>query len=210
MEKNLSVFGVVLFLGVLTFPGTARGGDLYHFSGLNADAYFDAVTDCTETGAYVFANNGKFQSPPGPGTSGSSAYANLYWYNICGTEEYFYAWSQYPIGDVNFQISRNLASAQLNASFHFYGYNQNGEPIEFDAQVDLNWTPAGPASRSSNRYHFQNPWFIENRHDSSVWRPAEASGTISDGTTNFTPEVSLGASLSYTRGGVLYIERKQH
>jgi hypothetical protein len=71
--------------------------------------------------------------------------------------------------------------------------------------VDLTWTAVGPLIRYHDVTHSREPGCKINSHLTGYSRPAEASGTISDGTTNFTPYVSSWANLDLVRSGTVTI-----
>jgi hypothetical protein len=80
----------------------------------------------------------------------------------------------------------NLNSAKLTTTVHVHDDYRN---IAFDVFIDLTWIGTGDILAYHNHHHDQ-PWphCIMNGHEREKHRDAQASGTISDGTTNFTPE----------------------
>src|SRR6266700_3725421 len=63
----------------------------------------------------------------------------------------------------------------------------------FNLSVNLTWTSTSAIAHENSTFHFHSKGFTENAHFNADFRDANASGTVSDGTTNFTPSPSVFA-----------------
>ena len=106
----------------------------------------------------------------------------------------------------DFQLSgpgQRLESATLNTTipvFDFVSFTS------FDVTINLAWTATGPLTRDNGHFHSQGPGFIVNGNFNGLVRPAEASGSVSDGSTNFTPNPSNFAQIASVRSGTVFID----
>lgn len=92
-----------------------------------------------------------------------------------------------------FQIDKKLISASLSAIVPLTD-NQTGNPL-FNVTVNMVWTtpPDSVIQHQNSTSHFHTKAFTVNSHFNADFRDATASGTLSDGTTNFTPSPSFFA-----------------
>jgi hypothetical protein len=195
---------VMLALALATFSqhSSASAGDNLKFSGNFADAGFSMVDGCVVTNVGVFANKGKFQSPPGPGSSGAFADMYIDQYDICTGAQYILAFGGTPLSNDAFQIDRGLNSAVLNATILVF---DNVSGAEISVSVNLEWVGIGPLSRGTFHSHSKSPGCVINERFSGSSRFAEATGSVSDGVTNFTPNPSGDGHLNSTKSGTLFI-----
>jgi hypothetical protein len=75
----------------------------------------------------------------------------------------------------------------------------------FPVNVNVSWTGAGETFSVKQRSQETFPGFKVLKRFDGTGRAAAASGTVSDGTTNFTPEPALAAGLGSIRQGELDI-----
>ena len=199
--KTMIKLLAVLALAAATFGQytTASAGDIFHFKGRAADAFFSSSPDgCFFTDVFVFASEEIFQNPPGPAGTFSGTFLFISQYNVCEGTQLLAAEGFAQLGDPDFQITRKLTSATLSATVNVF---DSVSGASFDVGVNLAWTGAGPLSRQNGNSHFHSPGCSSNSHFNSTFRPAGASGSVSDGATNFTPDTSLGASIFSARSG---------
>ena len=57
----------------------------------------------------------------------------------------------------------------------------------FPVDVSVGWTGTGGPFRLKGHFQTTNPFFKQTQYFDGTSRSVEASGTVSDGTTNFTP-----------------------
>jgi hypothetical protein len=198
------VVGLALALVAIALPKAAMAGSIFHFQGRFAEAYFDSLdsANCIDTAVYVFAEVGKSQSPPGPGISGVITYGFISKYDYCGQTQLLGASFYSAIPSSDFKLDENLNSAQLTTTVSVFDYISG---TSFPVSLALTWTAAGPAIRNNFGFHVHAPGFTANEHDNGVTRVADATGTVSDGTTNFTPQASLYGGLDSAKDGMVQI-----
>jgi hypothetical protein len=69
----------------------------------------------------------------------------------------------------------------------------------FDVSVNLTWASTSAISNQISTFHSHTPGFTTSGHFNATFREATASGTVSDGTTNFTPSQSVDAQILLAR-----------
>ncbi len=195
---------LTLTLAVFSLPTTAWAGEVFSFKGKSAGAFFSSTdpSGCIITDAFVFASEDTFQNPPGPGNSSSGASLFIAQFNVCTSTQLLAASGFASLADPDFQVLGKLNSATLNATVNVFDFVSSSS---FNVDVDLTWTGTGPLSRQNSHFHFQSLGCNASGHSNSTSRSAEASGSVSDGATNFTPVPSLGASLSSAKSGNVFI-----
>lgn len=102
------------------------------------------------------------------------------------------------LADQDFQVSTKLDSATLNATFKCF---DSVSGLSFNVDVDLNWAGTGGLSRGNGSNHSKTPGCTDNVHFNFTQRDAQASGSVFDGTTNFTPDPSEFANLTAVKTG---------
>src|SRR5262249_48606864 len=75
----------------------------------------------------------------------------------------------------------------------------------FPLTINVTWQAIGPAAHQIDSTHTQTPHFISSSHFNGTTHVALASGTLSDGVTNFAPGASLSAGLSNVRSGMVLV-----
>ena len=197
---------VVIALMVAGFSQytTASAGSIFKFRGQSADAFFSSVdpSGCTFTDVGAFPSEGVSQSPPGPGGSGSGVGMFISVFDACTGTQLLAADGFASLADPDFQVFGKLNAATLNAEVPMFDYI-SGTP--FNVSVNLVWIGGSDISRQSFSSHFQSPGCKVYNRFRGTFRSAVASGTVSDGSTNFTPEPSLGASIASVRSGDMSI-----
>jgi len=212
-ERKAIRFVAVVFaliLAALNLPTTAWAGDVYvfQFNGESANAFFTDATTCIRTDVFVFAFDFKDLPPPAKGGPSSYTTIQIYQWDYCTDgplliDAYCFA----DLADQDFQVSQNLDSATLNAAFECFGFDFVSElPWDFNVDVDLTWTGTGDIIRFKSNSHNSFPGCIFNEQINFTSRPAEASGTVSDETANFTPNPSANANIDSAKIGQVSID----
>lgn len=206
MKAKLNVLvALILVLAAFARPSAANaGGGLgLHFSGPSAIASFYNISDCIVTEAFVIASHFKYRDAQGPATSTSFASVTVSQFDLCADTLLVYAYgTASPLAPGELQISRQLDTARLVTTIPVF---EEISGATFDVSVDVSWSATGPLSRQQTINHFHTPGCITNSHTQSRLRPAEASGTISAGVTDFSPGTSLSASLESVKSGTVVI-----
>ena len=139
---------------------------------------------CISTTVSVFAYEQVILGQPSPGSRESAVHLLIRQFDTCEGITLLDAEAFPSLADSDLQISGNLASATLNTTVNVYDSVSNSY---FDVLIDLTWT--GTGSLLHYHRHFKDIWpgagckALE--HSNEALRYAEASGTVSDGTTNF-------------------------
>ncbi|HLF87442.1 MAG TPA: hypothetical protein VI451_00720 [Anaerolineales bacterium] len=192
---------LALMLAVFSQHTAASAGDISKFSGRSAQAFFFTQQDeCVGTFVGLFANEGKFQNPPGSPGQGRFADAFIDRFNFCTGESVFFAFGSKALDASEFSIDRGLNSASLTTSMEMFAFTPGGE-FTFIADIDMNWTGIGQLVRESFSFKSQTPKCKFMTSSRGSFRSAEASGVISDGSENFTPGSTQDAFLTQTRSG---------
>ncbi|HEX5838051.1 MAG TPA: hypothetical protein VFY26_09470 [Anaerolineales bacterium] len=203
--KKLSIACIlVVYIAAFILQGPAFAGGIFKFRGEGASAIFTSVdgSGCVWTDVYLNPNEGVFQSPPGKGTLSSGVYMYITQYDVCTDTQLLAAEGSASLADSDFQVFGNLSSATLDAVVTLYDYVSG---TYFDVFVDLTWTGTGSINRQSSNSHFSSPGCKFHSRFNGSFRPAVATGTVSDGVTNYTPEPSWGYDIYSARNGEVFI-----
>ena len=186
----------VLLLSLVAFAFTtsaprvhAASGNttVFRFHGLSAFAFFDNVNGCIDTSVSVdgFQNTVNKQT-----TSGADIFIDQF-DNCAGTELLA---AEGSTSNPSFQIDKKLLSASLSANILVTDFlSCNSTCNTFNVSVSVAWTSTSAIAHEQESFHFHTKGFTENAHFNADFRDANASGTVSDGTTNFTPSPSVFA-----------------
>jgi len=166
------------------------------------NAYFTATdpTGCIETDTFVTANRPTYQQLPGRGTTTVVGGVSIFQYDSCTDTVLLQAVGELDPGSAAiFQVSRQLLWASLKAEVTLTNIDTNAT---FDVSVDVGLVSTSVIHRdtenSNDRYgrscHVLNRW-------KGTGRDAAASGTVSDGITNFTPTASQPAEIGLVIDG---------
>ncbi len=114
------VFGLVLT--ALWLAASASAGDNSRFSSQGAEAAFFSVDEAgMETTFHILAENGTFQSPPGPGDRMSRLFVDVFRFDPnTGTSIVFFGDAELPPGALT--VNRKLMQATLQASGSICGF----------------------------------------------------------------------------------------
>jgi hypothetical protein len=207
MRTTIKLFAVfALLLGTFGQCRTASASEAttVRLTGKIASAYFSSrdPSGCIATDVRVSAGDNTARNGPGPGSPSSRVVVSINQYNLCTHTYLLSAFGFAPLADTDFQASGNLDSATLNATVNVY---DSVSGSSFDVFVDLTWTGISSLHRSifNDKREFGNCYEI--RHINASWRFALASGTVSDGTTNFTPEPAEEAEIFSSKQGKISI-----
>lgn len=179
--KLLAAFA--LALATLSQYATASAEQ---FKTSSADAFFSSVdpSGCIETFVWIFA--GEQSSDPG------QAGLIMRQYDSCTFTLLMDAYGSSLLADPDFKVAPNLGSATLETTVNVYDYVSGSS---FDVFVDFTWTGTGIRNRYTENSQWHDHMCREILHWHGVSRTARASGTVTDGETNFTPAPSVEATL---------------
>ena len=156
---------------------------VFKFHGLSAFAFFDNVSGCIETSVSVDGFQNTVNNQP---ASGADIFISQF--DNCMNTQLLAAFGS--TGSPTFQIDRKLLSASLNTTISVTDFVSNKT---FNVSVNQTWTSTSAIRHEISTFHFHTKGFTESAHFDAELRDANASGTVSDGTTNFTPSPSVFA-----------------
>jgi hypothetical protein len=202
--KLLTVFVLIMTaFGQHTRASAGGGTNNGHFRDLGSDAYFYSTdpSGCIVTEASIFATQHYFQSPPGPGSEGPFASIFIFQHNVCTGEELLNA-SGATETNLDLEVDKKLNWATLNALVNVFDTVSGSDLNMF---IDLAWAGFGPTTRQTDHFHSNSPGCKMKFRSNGLFRSAEASGTVSDGSTNYAPDAALVANIFRTSSGNLVV-----
>jgi len=218
----LSLTAVAAILAVIVLPATGRpaqasgsgsGGGCFSTTGPvctakggDADAFFGSVSSdgCIFTSAEIQS----FQNLTHPGNvTNQAVFVSISVFDACNFVQLVAA-SNFDsttqglnfTGTIHFGDQLSTARVQGTATMFDFISNTN-----FTATIDVTWQGDGPSTHSFDSLHSRAPGVIVNTHFKGTFRSAAASGTLSDGTTNFAATPTLDASLDDISTGTVQI-----
>jgi len=220
--------GLAVLAACLVLTAGTEAGGIYHNEGSGASASFYSEEGTVATYVDVYANDYVDQSPPGKPHKDSGASICIHQEDSSTREVLLDACGWTSLPESAFQIDKGLKNASLDAVISVCPWwppfsptpEPSPSPVEapevsptppptptpgpcFDVSVDLEWIGGGELSRQSSHTHYHSPEFKDNWHCNNAWRPATATGSVSDGVTNFTPAPATWAEMSAGKcGGV--------
>jgi hypothetical protein len=162
-----------------------------------------SVTDpsgCVQTDTFVSANVPSYQQLPGPPVTTGVASVSIFEYDSCTDTTILDATGLADALPASvLQVSKQLDQASLRATIPMTNIDTGAT---FSVDVDVVWVGTSTIHRddvnSNDRYgrecHVLNRW-------KGSGRTAQASGTVSDGVTNYTPETTRDAEIGFVIDG---------
>jgi hypothetical protein len=180
------------------------------YSGANATADFYSTdpSGCLATYISIFAGKELRSIPPGPVKRGAGAQIYIDQFNFCDATEAIGVGFA-PVSPAEFRIQGSTGSSHLNATLDTViaitalgGYTA---PPFNQVAVHVDWTSIGLIDDIQTHGHFRTPGYVVNTHFANAFYFAAATGTISTGTTNLTPDPSPNAYISATHTGMVEV-----
>ncbi|MDP9317998.1 MAG: hypothetical protein M3O94_02765 [Actinomycetota bacterium] len=171
------------------------------------NAFFSSLdpSGCIETDTFVTANRPTDQLLPGRGTTTGIGAVSIFEYNSCTDTSVLQAVGQTDtLAAADFQVSRQLDWASLHTTITVTNIDTGDD---FDVSVNIALVGTGDIHRdhdnTNDRYgggcHVLNRW-------KGAGRDADASGSVSDGVTNFTPTTSQWGEIGVVIDGFEVID----
>jgi len=188
----LTISGLAVAFTRLAPASAARAAEVTiftsHFKDLSATAAFETFSGCVDTFVSV-------------GADASTAGLFIAQFDICSSTLVLEASGQ--TANPTLQVDQRLLAASLNATIPVYDLVSN---TTSSVSVSLTWTGGSFRMSEDSIFRARGPGVIENVHFLGDFRPAVASGTVSDGATNFTPDPSGFAQIAkFASGNVTII-----
>ena len=177
-------------------PVTALAAESIQYNGMGADAYFSNIDGCISTDTFVQGLDYQYKKPASEPQS--YVYLTVSQYNTCTGESIMYVEAFGFISESGFQVSEKQETATLTATVTGYDWVSQSS---VELYVDLTWTAEGSVTRMKTSNHYKFPGCHINEKFTQLTRTAVASGSVSDGQTNFTPEPSWSASVWEFKSG---------
>jgi hypothetical protein len=206
---RMLLFSSVLGLSLVTAltPVPTQAAETIHFSqnDMSAWAIFSGVdpSGCILTEVFVVALDGRRKDGQGPGAARSEANIAVSQYDSCTDTLLLAAEGAAALSPEAFQID-DLDSAALNTAIELFDSISGSS---FVVDVALTWEGVGEPLRLRDHIHIVTRAFSINFRFDGTDRPAAAAGTVSDETTNFTPEPGVDNSLRAIRSGQVAVQR---
>jgi hypothetical protein len=178
--------------------------DTSNFQGLTVQAGFFSTDGCISTDVTISATESKGPHPPDSPTTVSIADIGISQFDQCTGTTVLDAFGEVTLTDQSFQVGPQLISATLKPT------GQVTDSVTgsiFNIDVDLTWTPTGPLTAESDRIHVHSPGLIFQSHSNGTSRDAQASGSLSLGGVNLTPQPSGFAVIASVKRGSVTISR---
>jgi hypothetical protein len=188
--RLLAVTSLAVVLMALAVPARAAGAETLHvsFKGQTAQAEFSATQRCVQTVVYVLASDGRFKTDPGGPEAASGAEIYIFGFDVCTQTQLLAAFGFAVLAPDEFQIDEQFTAASLATTIEV---SDDVSGTSFPVAVSVSWTGFGDTFSQDDRFHLKEPGLKVNFHLDGTFREATASGTVTDGTTNLTPEPAL-------------------
>jgi hypothetical protein len=143
------------------------------------------------------------QTPPGPGQPTGWVFIHIFKADFCTNTVIYTASATVPLSESELEFNGMLKSATLYTTVSVLDFDTNST---FDVTVDLSWTASSSRTHENTHANFKFDGCHFNTHYITAYRFAEASGTVSDGISNMTPEGSqiAGSIFSAKYGELLH------
>lgn len=186
MKTMMKILAVLAVLVVTFSPQASALADVSRFKGHGAYAYFDSTNadGCIQTTALVELGEQSLQ------------YIELSRVDTCLDQPIFHAFGSKVLSKSELKYSGNLKSARLSTTVNVYDTVSHSS---FELLINITWTGTGEISIFQNHNNYE-PWpgcqvTVQSRDE---YRHSQVTGTVSDGTTNFTPEPAIDDNLFFT------------
>ena len=200
------VLALLVALAVLlpTTPALAAS-DVFHtsFKGQFVRALFDRIdaSGCIQTFVDVFAIDRK-DKIDGPPAVTSEAVVFIDVVDQCAPARLVSAIGSAIPDDF---VMQSLDSATLDTSIEMFDFVSG---TTFTVDVSVTWTGVGDPSRTQDHSQTHSPGFKLISRSDGTFRDSTAGGTVSDGTTNFTPNPAFAASLAEVKSGEVTVVKQ--
>jgi len=176
---------LVISITALATPAMVGAVNRINLSGLSASANFSSTDGCIYTYAYVSASTEVNRQTSDQTQTTTTGFLTVSKSDVCQYLPLLEGNGSSTLGDADFQVGKRLDTATLKTTITVYDWVSDSY---FDIDVDLTWTATGDAGRSMVIEHDAQAGLIFQQKMTGTGRIADAAGTVSDGTTNFSPE----------------------
>lgn len=173
------------------------------FKGQFARAIFDSVdpTGCIHTIVDVFAIDRKDKVVGQPAaTSETIVFIDVA--DVCASTGWIVAFGS---GTPDRFDMHGLDEATLDTTIEMFDFVSG---TTFTVNVDVTWASIGEPIRTKSRLIDRSPGFFFSSKFDGTFRSATAVGTVSDGSTDFTPDQAVVASLDKAKSAELTVAKE--
>lgn len=206
MTKLLISTILGLLAMTLLAPALAATAETLHFSssGRFAEASFHSTdaSGCIETIVSITAVDRRVKDDGAPSQLESGAIATVIQRDVCSGTQLTFAVGTAELAAEAFQIDQ-LDSATLNTSITVQDFVSGSS---FAVGVSLSWQATADPARVRDHFLIQEPGLTVNSRTDGTGRAGTVAGTVTDGTTNFTPEPGVGL-LGVAKAGEVVVVR---
>lgn len=202
----LITMALILAIFFLPLPAFAGQSDTFSYKGDSESSFasFSSVDEAgIQTNITINAHDNTRHVAPGAVETSSGVELQIFqfdstcppWISGCPTYIMIARAINAPLADKDFQAPAvALGSwAKFNTTVNVFDQVSNAS---FDVFIDMTWTCLGDVTRDNRGYRFVLPSaVIDIASNHNAYCDAQASGSISDGQTNFTPNSSLDAGI---------------
>ena len=179
---------------------STTGAPVCTVKGNSAFAEFESFTDCVGTQAFVNVSDQVSHNPPAAANTSLGVFVGISQFDFCAGTSIKDIFGQ--SSDATFTVNGSLDAATLVASIPVTDFDSGATGT---ITVNLTFQGFGPISQQVDSNHFRTAGFLLNSHFNGDSRAARASGTLSDGVTNFAASPTVFADLAANKGGTLLI-----
>jgi hypothetical protein len=196
----------IVFCLVLSLIGfsatTVQALTMSKLKGLGATTSFVSTRGCIQTNVDIFTVEGMLKDAPGSPGPVSSLNIYISRYDLCTDTQVLYVDAIADLAEPDLIIASKLENATLNTTLHVQD-TISGD--SFDVVIDVTWAGVGSTTRARHNFHFGDATCkVQDRYN-AVERGAVATGSVSVGTENLTPEPSVGGLLISSNGSITAI-----
>jgi hypothetical protein len=170
-------------------------------------AFFQSLdaTECIQTSVSVTGGNFIIlQTPPGGPQPVASIGVEVSQLDECTGAQLLDAFG--VASSFTLQIAPDLSAATLTASqVHLVDIITQGN--QFDVDINLTWIGVGSVTRSATSTHFNQDGMVMNTVFVGFIHDAPATGTVTNGPTNYTPEPAFFSEILDTQFGQITITK---
>lgn len=205
MRRALIALAPLAVLVAAAAPADAGAAQVTHLSVRQeaASAFFTSIdaSGCVTTNVGLVAADAVVKQAGAP-TTGPQASIGILEFDGCTGTTLLSAFAVAPLARGEFQIDRRLSTASLHATVTATDIDTG---TSFPVGLTISWIGVGDVFPTSSRDVFKSPGFTLKTSFSGTSRSAVATGSVSDGTTDLTPEPALFAQLDAVRFGEMTI-----
>jgi hypothetical protein len=205
MKRVFLAIIAVLAMAVSASPVHAASETSHvSFQGQTANAFFSSTDPggCVVTSVFVFANDGRTKTGPGGPLAESFALVAVSQFNQCTDTQLLSAEGSAALAADDFQMDSRLTAATLDSRIELFDFVSG---TSFPVDISLTWTGSGDTSTEKSHNLINAPGLKINSFGSGLRRGGTATGTVTAGTTNFTPEPSIFVELLSVKSGEVRI-----